>query len=151
MECRDTQYHPRQLANALESTIDCFRCGHDYLFVGCGPHDGVCRRCGSEAVSPAGTLDVQNTTADDELEWDGTRTVTLAASDDSYRDFEFTVELGDGTPRLRAVEIAGKRIEPDSPYWGPELRFDAVERAVGKYVGDPSASLLPVEQGGGRR
>lgn len=146
-ESRDNQYHPTRLAQALKATLDCYACGHGYTFVGAGAHPGRCERCESQAVSPAGVLDVS--LADVDRNYDGTETVVFDARDESDREYAFVVEVGDGTPELETVEIAGKRVTPDSPYWGTGLRFDAVERAVARYVGDPAARLTVREQDGG--
>ena len=148
MQYRDDTFHPRQLAKALASTIDCFACGHGYTFVGDGVHPGVCERCGERAVSPAGVLDVTGEHVD--RNFDGSETLTLDAQDDSGREFTFTVEVGDGAPCLRAVEIAGKRVRPDSPYWGSAIRFDEIEQAVAAYVGDVTVQLVAAAEDGGQ-
>lgn len=149
MPCRDNQYHPERVARRLESTVDCFACGHAYTFVGDDTHPGECPRCESRAVSPAGTLDVDETVPVDPDNTSGEQ-VTVYASDATGREYACLVAVSDGQPRLQAARVAGANILPTSPYWGPALRFDAVERAVAEYVDDPSARLEPVAQERGR-
>lgn len=129
---RQNEFHPAQLADNLDSTMQCFSCGHEVTRIGTDAHNGVCGRCGEETVSPAGTLTITGQHAEENFE--GSVTLTLDARDESDCEFTFTVKVADGDPELRSVEIAGKRVRPDSSYWDDKaLWVSAVERAVAEY------------------
>jgi hypothetical protein len=132
---RDNRFNPKRLAEALETTTDCFACGNELIRFGMNPDEdavGVCDRCGEETVAPVGDMSI--TGQHDEPNFEGSVTLTLDARDESDREFTYTVEVADGDPELRSVEIAGKRVRPDSPYWDAEaLWVGAVERAVAEY------------------
>lgn len=141
---RENRFHPKRLANALEPTTKCLACGYEVTVLGDDSHPGVCRRCGEETVTPAGTLSI--TGQHGELNFDGGSTLTLDARDDSGREFSYTIEVGDGDPELRAVEIAGRRVTPEEFYWDAEaLWVGAVAQAVAEYEreqGDEFASVF---------
>lgn len=138
---RENRFHPKRLADALEPATKCLACGDEVTVL--GDSGGVCGRCGEPRLTPQGTLSITGQHADENF--DGGATLTLDARDDSGRAFSYTIEVGDGDPELRAVEIAGRRVTPDSPYWDAEaLWVGTVEKAVAEYERERDEFYAPL-------
>jgi len=140
---RENRFHPEQLAQALEPTLECLSCGDSVTRLGDDPHCGVCERCGEQTVTPAGDLTI--TGQHDEPNFDGSVTLTLNARDESDREFTYSIEVGDGDPELRAVIIAGQRVTPDDYYWDADaLWTGAVEQRVSEYEAERDDFYKPL-------
>jgi hypothetical protein len=91
-------------------TLQCYRCGTEYNYLGSSPHSGRCAACGSSCVPPAGTLTVVN-----RLYWEspnGLSKVWVHAVDEHDRPFEFEVVAHGSRGKLVNTKIDGVEIDP---------------------------------------
>jgi hypothetical protein len=91
-------------------TLQCYRCGAEYDYVGASPHPAQCRACGSSCVPPAGEVTVMNS-----LHWEsanGLSKVWVQGVDDRDRPFEFEVAADGSRGKLVALKIDGVSIGP---------------------------------------
>ena len=91
-------------------TLQCYRCGADYEYVGTSPHPGQCQACGSPCVPPAGSLNVLNSSY-----WEsanGLSKVWVYALDERDRPFEFEVAAQGNRGKLVALRVAGIAVDP---------------------------------------
>jgi hypothetical protein len=97
-------------------TLQCYRCGADYEYVGTSPHPGKCQACGSPCVPPAGSLSILNN-----AHWEsanGLSKVWVYALDEQGRPFEFEVAAQGNRGKLVAL-----RVEALSSLAPPQLAF----------------------------
>jgi len=95
----------------------CFACDTDYGYLGTAPHEGSCPACGSSAVTPAGELNVVDTTA-----WEsanGLSTVHVTAVDARSHHFEFVVAARRGRGELVCLAIDGMEVPTDTVWSVP--------------------------------
>jgi hypothetical protein len=91
-------------------TLQCYRCGTDYEYVGTSPHPGRCQACGSPCVPPAGSLNILNST-----HWksaNGLAKVWVYALDQRDRPFEFEVAAQGKRGKLVALRVDGIAVDP---------------------------------------
>ncbi len=91
-------------------TLQCYRCGTDYEYVGTSPHPGQCQACGSPCVPPAGGLSVLNS-----AHWEsanGLSKVWVYALDERDRPFEFEVAAQGNRGKLVALRVDGISVAP---------------------------------------
>jgi hypothetical protein len=91
-------------------TLQCYRCGADYEYVGTSPHPGQCQACGSPCVPPAGSLNVLNSSY-----WEsanGLSKVWVYALDERDRPFEFEVAAQGNRGKLVALRVDGIAVDP---------------------------------------
>jgi hypothetical protein len=91
-------------------TLQCYRCGADYDYVGTSPHPGQCPACGSPCVPPAGSLSVLNS-----AHWEsanGLSKVWVYALDERGRPFEFEVAAHGNRGKLVALRVDGISVAP---------------------------------------
>lgn len=91
-------------------TLQCYRCGADYEYVGTSPHPGQCQACGSPCVPPAGGLSVLNS-----AHWEsanGLSKVWVYALDERDRPFEFEVAAQGNRGKLMALRVDGTSVAP---------------------------------------
>ena len=91
-------------------TLQCYRCGADYEYVGTSPHPGQCQACGSPCVPPAGSLSVINS-----ANWEsanGLSKVWVYALDERDRPFEFEVAAQGNRGKLVALRVDGISVAP---------------------------------------
>ena len=91
-------------------TLQCYRCGADYEYVGTSPHPGQCQACGSPCVPPAGSLHVLNSSY-----WEsanGLSKVWVYALDERDRPFEFEVAAQGNRGKLVALRVDGIAVDP---------------------------------------
>ncbi len=91
-------------------TLQCYRCGTDYEYVGTSPHLGKCQACGSPCVPPAGSLNVLNS-----AHWEsanGLSKVWVYALDERDRPFEFEVAAQGNRGKLVALRVDGISVAP---------------------------------------
>jgi len=91
-------------------TLQCYRCGADYEYVGTSPHPGQCQACGSPCVPPAGSLNVLNS-----AHWEsanGLSKVWVYALDERDRPFEFEVAAQGNRGKLVALRVDGISVAP---------------------------------------
>jgi len=91
-------------------TLQCYRCGTEYDYVGVSPHPAQCRACGSSCVPPAGSVTVVNS-----VHWEsanGLSKMWVQAVDDSDRPFEFEVAAHGSRGKLSALKIDGVSVDP---------------------------------------
>ncbi|MFC7139838.1 hypothetical protein ACFQMA_08300 [Halosimplex aquaticum] len=91
-------------------TLQCYRCGTDYEYVGTSPHPGQCQACGSPCVPPAGGLTVLNS-----AHWEsvnGLSKVWVYAIDERDRPFEFEVAAQGDHGKLVALRVDGISVDP---------------------------------------
>ncbi|WP_267164153.1 hypothetical protein [Halovenus salina] len=90
-------------------TLQCYRCGIDYEYVGASPHPGQCPACGSPCVPPAGSLNVLNST-----HWEsanGLSKVWVYGLDEQNRPFEFEVAGKGNRGKLVALRVDGVSVD----------------------------------------
>ena len=118
-------------------TLQCYRCGADYEYVGTSPHPGQCQACGSPCVPPAGSLNVLNSSY-----WEsanGLSKVWVYALDERDRPFEFEVAAQGNRGKLAALRVDGIAVDPQidktletlPPAVGTELADAGIERVDG--------------------
>ncbi len=91
-------------------TLQCYRCGTEYEYVGTSPHPGQCQACGSSCVPPAGSVTVKNS-----VHWEsanGLSKIWVQAVDDRDRPFEFEVAAHGSRGKLSALKIDGVSVDP---------------------------------------
>jgi hypothetical protein len=91
-------------------TLQCYRCGADYEYVGTSPHPGQCQACGSPCVPPAGSLSLLNSAY-----WEsanGLSKVWVYALDERDRPFEFEVAGQGDRGKLVALRVDGVSVDP---------------------------------------
>jgi len=91
-------------------TLQCYRCGADYEYVGTSPHPGQCQACGSRCVPPAGSLSVLNSSY-----WEsanGLSKVWVYALDERDRPFEFEVAAQGNRGKFVALRVDGMSVAP---------------------------------------
>jgi hypothetical protein len=91
-------------------TLQCYRCGADYEYVGTSPHPGQCQACGSPCVPPAGSLSVLNS-----AHWEsanGLSKVWVYALDERDRPFEFEVAAQGNRGKLVALRVDSMSVYP---------------------------------------
>jgi hypothetical protein len=91
-------------------TLQCYRCGADYEYVGTSPHPGKCQACGSPCVPPAGSLSILNN-----AHWEsanGLSKVWVYALDEQGRPFEFEVAAQGNRGKLVALRVDGISVAP---------------------------------------
>jgi hypothetical protein len=91
-------------------TLQCYRCGTDYEYVGTPPHPGQCQACGSPYVPPAGSLNVLNS-----AHWEsanGLSKIWVYALDEQDRPFEFEVAAQRNRGKLVALRVDGVSVDP---------------------------------------
>lgn len=91
-------------------TLQCYRCGTDYEYVGTSPHPGQCQACGSSCVPPAGSLSVLNS-----AHWEsanGLSKVWVYALDEQDRPFQFEVAAQGNRGKLVALRVDGISVAP---------------------------------------
>jgi hypothetical protein len=91
-------------------TLQCYRCGADYEYVGTSPHPGQCQACGSPCVPPAGGLSILNS-----ANWksaNGLSKVWIYALDEQDRPFEFEVAARGNRGKLVALRVDGVSVDP---------------------------------------
>ncbi|THE64627.1 hypothetical protein D8Y22_11985 [Salinadaptatus halalkaliphilus] len=90
-------------------TLQCYRCGTEYEYVGTPPHPGQCPVCGSPCVPPAGSLTVLNSS-----QWEsanGLSKVWVYALDEQNRPFEFEVAGKGKRGKLVALRVDGISVD----------------------------------------
>ena len=95
----------------------CFACDTDYGYLGTTPHEGTCPACGSPFVTPAGELNVVDTTA-----WEsaaGLSTIHVTTVDDRSRRFEFVVAARRGRGELVCLAIDGTAVPTETAWSVP--------------------------------
>ncbi|MFC6731709.1 MULTISPECIES: hypothetical protein [unclassified Haladaptatus] len=119
--------------------LTCYRCGHQYDYLGTTPHPGRCPACDSRAVTPAGNLVVVGT----ETDTDGDPPVVrLQATDGSDRTFRFTFEItGEGKVALRRLLVDNTLIRSPDGTW-PEA---VVAEPIRETLADAGYSLAPTQ------
>ena len=93
-------------------TLQCYRCGTEYDYVGASLHPARCAACKSSCVPPAGSLTVANS-----VHWEsanGLSKVWVHATDERDRPFEFEVAAHGDRGKLVAVKIDGVSIDPQT-------------------------------------
>jgi hypothetical protein len=91
-------------------TLQCYRCGTAYEYVGASPHPARCAACGSSCVPPAGSLTVVNS-----VQWEsanGLSKVWVHATDEHDRPFEFEIAAHGTRGKLVAIKVDGVSIDP---------------------------------------
>lgn len=91
-------------------SLQCYRCGTDYEYVGNSPHPATCQACGSTCVPPAGSLHVVNS-----AHWksaNGLSKVWVYALDERNRPFEFEVAAHRNRGKLVALRVDGSAVDP---------------------------------------
>ncbi|RDZ51325.1 hypothetical protein C5C07_17165 [Haloferax sp. Atlit-4N] len=119
---------------APEGQLSCYDCDHTYWFLGSGPHDGRCPRCGSQLVSPAGELRIV-TSQPDECNVgssDVTETgVQLVGREDSGRLFQCRFCMDDENQVCSRIEVCGHRLPPGADgEWPVEFFQEGVRNAA---------------------
>ncbi|RXK46147.1 hypothetical protein [Halorientalis pallida] len=110
-------------------TLQCYRCGTEYDYVGVSPHPARCAACESSCVPPAGPLTVTNS-----VRWEsanGLSKVWVHATDERDRPFEFEVAAHGDRGKLVAVKIDGVSIDPQA-----RERLETVPREVATEIAD---------------
>jgi len=91
-------------------TLQCYRCGVTYEYVGTSPHPAQCQACGSSCVPPAGEV-----TVIDSVHWEsagGLSKVWVQAVDERDRPLEFEVAARNNHGKLVALKVDGVVIDP---------------------------------------
>ncbi len=91
-------------------TLQCYRCGAEYDYLGASPHPAQCQECGSRCVPPAGEL-----TVTERSHWEsanGLSKVWVAAVDERSRTFEFEVAAYGGRGKLVGLQVDGTSVNP---------------------------------------
>jgi len=91
-------------------TLQCYRCGAGYEYVGTSPHPAQCPECGSSCVPPAGSV-----TAVNSVHWEsanGLSKVWVQAVDSCDRPFEFEIAAHGSRGKLSALKIDGVSVDP---------------------------------------
>jgi ribosomal protein S27E len=91
-------------------TLQCYRCGAEYTYLGRTPHPARCTACGSSCVPPAGSLTVINS-----VHWEsanGLAKVWVHSVDERDRPFEFEVAAHGRYGKLVAIKFDGVSINP---------------------------------------
>jgi len=91
-------------------TLQCYRCGTAYDYIGDSPHPAQCQACGSSCVPPAGSVTVV-----DRVRWEsanGLSKVWVKAVDDRDRPFEFEVVAHGRRGKLSALKVDGVSVDP---------------------------------------
>mgnify|MGYP000199752664 CR=1 FL=1 len=91
-------------------TLQCYRCGTEYDYIGNSPHPAQCQACGSSCVPPAGSVTVVNS-----VHWEsatGLSKVWVQAVDERDRPFEFDVVADGSRGKLSALKIDGVSVDP---------------------------------------
>jgi ribosomal protein S27E len=89
-------------------TLQCYRCGAEYTYLGERPHPAQCTACGSSCVPPAGSLTVVNS-----VHWEsanGLAKVWVHSVDERDRPFEFEVAAHGRRGKLVAIKVDGVSI-----------------------------------------
>lgn len=93
-------------------TLQCYRCGTEYDYLGRLPHPARCTTCGSSCVPPAGSLTVVNS-----VHWEsanGLAKVWVHTVDERDRPFEFEVASHGRSGKLVAIKIDGVSVDPQT-------------------------------------
>ncbi|SEO77272.1 hypothetical protein SAMN05216388_10193 [Halorientalis persicus] len=93
-------------------TLQCYRCGAEYDYIGTSPHPARCPACASSCVPPAGSLTVVNS-----VHWEsanGLSKVWVHATDERDRPFEFEVAAHGDCGKLVAVKVDGVSTDPQT-------------------------------------
>ncbi|MDR9429849.1 MAG: hypothetical protein RI568_03985 [Natronomonas sp.] len=91
-------------------SLQCYRCGAEYTYLGERPHPAQCPSCGSSCVPPAGSLTVV-----DSVHWEsanGLAKVWVHSVDERDRPFEFEVAAHGRRGKLVAIKVDGVSIDP---------------------------------------
>lgn len=118
----------------------CFACDTAYGYLGTTPHDGSCPDCGATTVTPAGTLDVVDTTV-----WEsanGLSTLRITAVDAGSRRFEFEVAARRGRGTLVRLAIEGVAV-PTEAVWSVPPAVATVVTQHGIRIGDDPSKPTP--------
>jgi len=116
-------------------TLQCYRCGADYEYVGTSPHPGQCQACGSPCVPPAGSLSILNSAY-----WEsanGLSKVWVYALDERDRPFEFEVAGQGNRGKLVALRVDGVSVDPQI-----DETLETLPRAVRTELADAGIERL---------
>ena len=116
-------------------TLQCYRCGADYEYIGSLPHPGQCQACGSPCVPPAGSLSILNSAY-----WEsanGLSKVWVYALDERDRPFEFEVAGQGNRGKLVALRVDGVSVDPQI-----EETLETLPRAVRIELADAGIERL---------
>lgn len=111
-------------------TLQCYRCGVEYEYVGTSPHPGRCQACGSTCVPPAGGLTVINSAY-----WESANGLSKAwiyAVDEHGKPFEFEVAGKGDRGKLVALRVDSTSVDPH------------MEKTLKKFPSAVSAELAEV-------
>ncbi|MFC4553522.1 MULTISPECIES: hypothetical protein [Halorussus] len=130
MQFNRAYFRTLRTAGALAPALACFACGHEYDYLGAGPHPGECPACGSRLVSPAGDFEITASKAN--RMWTAHVSVQVQATDESGREWLFTFQYDDGeeSARLKTVRIDGQLLDSRSDNWGDALLFDSIAAEI---------------------
>lgn len=111
----------------------CFACDTDYGYLGAGPHHGSCPACDSSAVTPAGDLEIIDTSV-----WEsanGLSTIRVTTADARARRFEFVIAARRGRGRLVRLAIDGTEV-PTETVWSVPSAVATTVTAHGVRISD---------------
>lgn len=112
-------------------TLLCFRCAHEYAYVGSTPHPGACPACGSRQVPLSGELVFRDIEVVGQVGSE-TAAIMVTANDATSRAFEFYLLTGDGDRQASLVRL--NIADEIVPLTEEVQRYLPVESALEEFV-----------------
>jgi hypothetical protein len=121
---------PRNKASIEQAgDIHCYDCGHDYDYLGSGPHPGCCEACGSDAVSLSGEVEVADVFTRDHAGGKLT-SIDVVVLDETKRSITFSASSCDGFVVAEIASIGSARIKAGTEPWDSDIVPEEVVEAL---------------------